>query len=327
MAKSIMIFGVSGNVGEYLVDYLSKTEEVKSGKFEIIGVDIRFSKYVKEHVKTYEVNINNKESLYSAIDEEDIYAIIDLVGPMPAKMNGYHPEEYVETNVLGTFNLAQYAVEKKVNRFLYARSFCDLSGWMNEKKNLTVGMNPKFAYDDQHSVYTVSQIAAAEFLRCIHEYYHLRTFIFRFPTVYCWNDRDYYSVDGVPQFKMWKKIVMDAVNGNDLEIWGDPSREKDMVYVKDVCQMIYRACFVDRDYGFYNVGTGVGITLEEQVKCIKEVFDDEDRCKIVYRPDKPSAPEYIMDISEAKEELGYQPQYSFKSMLIDMKKEKELNRF
>ncbi len=48
---------------------------------------------------------------------------------------------------------------------------------------------------------------------------------------------------------------------------------------------------------------------------------------IVYRTDKPNAPQYIMDVSNVKEDLGYQPKYSYIDMLIDMKKERDLDRF
>lgn len=37
-------------------------------------------------------------------------------------------------------------------------------------------------------------------------------------------------------------------------MWDGLIRKKDMVYVKDLCQEFYKFCFVDRDYGFYNIG-------------------------------------------------------------------------
>ena len=45
------------------------------------------------------------------------------------------------------------------------------------------------------------------------------------------------------------------------------------------------------------------------------------------RPEKPNAPQYIMDISNAKEDLGYEPKYNYIDMLIDMKEERDLDRF
>ena len=98
----------------------------------------------------------------------------------------------------------------------------------------------------------------------------------------------------------------------------------DMVYVKDFCQMLYKAVFVDRECGYYNVGTGVGTSLVDQIKGMVEVFGKEGKkSNIVMRPDKPNAPQYIMDITPAVEELGYQPKYNYVDMLHDFKLEME----
>ena len=97
-----------------------------------------------------------------------------------------------------------------------------------------------------------------------------------------------------------------------------------MIYVKDFCQMLYKALFVDRCEGFYNVGTGIGTTLLDQIKGMIEVFGTEGkRSKLVFRPDLPNAPQYIMDIEPARNELGYEPQYDYISMLKDFKAEME----
>ena len=44
------------------------------------------------------------------------------------------------------------------------------------------------------------------------------------------------------------------------------------------------------------------------------------------RPDLPNAPQYIMDITPAKEELGYEPRYDYISLLKDFKMEMEKDR-
>ena len=107
-------------------------------------------------------------------------------------------------------------------------------------------------------------------------------------------------------------------------MWGDPLRKKDMVYVKDFCQMLYKALFVERNTGYYNVGTGIGTSLIDQIKGIVEVFCAPNKVSnIRLRPDMPNAPQYIMDIEPAKKELGYIPKYDYIEMLKDFKKEME----
>ena len=53
------------------------------------------------------------------------------------------------------------------------------------------------------------------------------------------------------------------------------------------------------------------------------MFDERKKCIITFAPDRPNAPQYIMDITEAKKDFGYGPKYSYIEMLKDMKREKE----
>lgn len=321
--KYIIIFGACGNVGKYMVDYFL---DRLNGEYELIGTDIIHDEYIERKVPIIQLNINDRES-FKKLPMENVHAVIDLVGPMPARMSGYHPEQYVNTNVLGSFNVFQYAVECHADRILYAKSFSDIIRKAQTDLLLKTDTQPDYSYDSHHSVYTVTQIAATELLKCFHAYYHIKAFIFRLPNIYFWSRNDTYNVNGKLHKIMFRELIDQATEGKTIEVWGDPTRLKDMTYVKDVCQIFYKACFTDRDYGFYNVGTGIGITLLDQIKGIVEVFGEKDVSEIVMRPDKQNAPQYIMDITEAREELGYEPKFSYIEMLKDMKRERELGRY
>lgn len=323
--KKILIFGACGNVGPYLVDYFKTRDEQE---YEVIALDISEpSKYfINNNITFKQININDREAL-KRLEYDNIYAVIDLIGPMPARMKGYHPENYVDTNIVGTFNLMQYCVERNTDRFIYAKSYCDILRRAEEVLELTPDMLPDFDYGDHHAVYSVSQNAAVELAKCFNAYYKLKTFIFRLPTVYLWSEDDMYSVKGVPQKMMYRRIIDQAIAGETIEVWGDPSRKKDMLYVKDLCQMLYKACFVEKEFGYYNAGTGVGTSLIDQIKGIRDVFCGNKKSDIIFCPEKQNAPKYIMNIDLAKADLGYIPKYSYIDMLKDMKKEMELKRF
>lgn len=319
----IIVFGACGNVGQYLVDYLLTKRE----KDDIVAVDMYLSEEVKQlGVEFVELNINNDDD-YNKLPQSDVDVVIDLVGPMPARMVGYNPEEYVQTNILGTFKISQYCVKINAGKLIYARSFCDIRARAEEELVLKVDMEPFFDYGNQHAVYSVSQISAYHLLKCMNAYYDLDFIAFRLPTVYLWSKNDVYGVNGVMQKKMYREIIDNAIEGKELEIWGDPTRQKDMLYVKDMCRLLYMAATSNVKSGLYNAGTGIGTSLEEQVLGIKSVFDEENKSAIVYKPEKPNAPQYIMDISETTRDFGYVPQYSYIDMLKDMKNERALDRF
>src|SRR5699024_6108370 len=128
----------------------------------------------------------------------------------------------------------------------------------------------------------------------------------RLPTVYHYRPDPYFYKGGEKKKLGYRHLIDQALRGETIEVWGNPTLVKDIVYVKDFAQMVFKAILAENDGGVYNVGTGVGVSLEEQVKGIVEVFSPKKNdSKIVYNPDKPDTRSFIMDITNAKEELGY----------------------
>ena len=64
--------------------------------------------------------------------------------------------------------------------------------------------------------------------------------------------------------------------------------------------------------------------MEDEIKGIGRVVGEEgNESIIIERPDMPNAPQYIMDITAAINELDYHPKYDYISMLKDFKLEME----
>lgn len=119
-----------------------------------------------------------------------------------------------------------------------------------------------------------------------------------------------------------------AKKGEPIELWGDPNYSKDMVHVYDCAQMICKAVEVNRETGIYNVGTGIPVTLQQQIEAIIKVFSPKDNpSKIIYRPEKPCGGGFLMDVQNAKDELGYEPKYDVEALFQNYKEEMEINRF
>lgn len=82
------------------------------------------------------------------------------------------------------------------------------------------------------------------------------------------------------------------------------------------------------DGGIYNIGTGVPVTIKEQIETIIDVFSPQDhKSRIIMRPDKTCGGGFLMDIENAKRELGYEPKYSCRDLFEDYKKEMKVKRF
>ena len=180
-----------------------------------------------------------------------------------------------------------------------------------------------------HAVYIVTKNAAVDLVEHYHQEYNLRTAVLRLPTIYCYTPINEMYVNGEKKPIAYLYMIERARRGESLEIWGDPNIAKDMVYVKDYTQIVLGAVESDKGQGLYNVGTGIGTTLEQQIRGIIEIFSPAGKpSAVIYRPESgPSQSGFIYDISKTRAELGYQPRFSYLEMLRDMKTGMEHPRF
>ena len=315
----IVVFGASGNTGTYFIKYF--LENNKDKKYEIVAVGTRATdKFEKMGVKYFQVDITKKEDFEKL--PKDVYAVVDLAGAMPARMEGYNPQYYIDVNITGNLNILEYCRENNVDRILFAQSFGDIKDYGETELVIKADMPRKFSFKSDHTIYVMTKNFMVDMMENYYEMYGLKKFVFRLPTIYLYSPIDYYYVDGVKRQIGYRLLIDRAIKGEPIEVWGDSTRVKDMVYVKDFCQMLYKALFVQREKGYYNVGTGVGTSLLEQIKGMVDVFGEDDKkSQIVLHPEKPNAPQYIMDITPAEKELGYSPKYDYISMLEDIKLE------
>lgn len=315
----VVVFGASGDTGTYFIRYLSEIGFIKEN--EVIAVGTRETdKFDLYGIPYVQMDITCKNEFKKLPDR--VSAVVDLAGAMPARMKGYDPQKYIDVNITGTLNILNYCRESNADRILYAQSFGDIKDHSENNPLLTVDMPRKFSFTSDHTIYVMSKNFAVDMIENYHQMYGLKKFIFRLPSIYLYSPIDTYYVDGKPRKIGYRLLIDKAIAGETIEVWGNPSRVKDMVYVKDFCQMLYRALLTERNSGYYNVGTGVGTSLLDQIKGMVEVFGEAGKkSQIVMRPDKPNAPQYIMDITPAREELGYIPKYDYISMLKDIKRE------
>ena len=323
--KNVIVFGATGTVGAYACLQLKEDgfavtaaggRKTDNGFFAQYGIP-----YVSVDVRS--------ASAFDVLPQNNVYGIVQLAGMLPARMEGYQPQRYIDINVTGMLNVLEYAVKCKAQRVVYSQSISDVDYLMGTTVPVPEDAPSRFPQNNDHSVYSICKNAAADLLRHYSYKYGIRAFVLRFPNIYLYHPNPYYYVNGELRMQGYRKMIYMAMQGKDIEIWGNPSRVRDIVYVKDCTQLISRCLSTENAKGGnYNVGTGVGVTLEDQVKGIVEVFSPKDRpSRILYAPDKPDAAQYIFDIINAQKDLGYKPQYLYMDYLKDFKKEMELQRF
>jgi UDP-glucose 4-epimerase len=324
--KNVIVFGATGNVGSYLVKYAS--EFFKGNDYAVIASGRRKTNVFDQfRVKYIDVNIMNPKD-FDKLPTHDVHAVIMLAAVIPSYMSDYNSGAYLNTNIMGTHNVLEYCRRVKADRILFSTTVFDISLYAQPGVVLKPDMPKHFSYKGDHAVYVISKNTAVELIEHYHQEYGIKKFIFRFPTIYEYSPYQYYFPNGVKTIRPLYKTINNAMNSLPLEIWGDPGYSKDMVHVYDCSQMICKAVTVEREEGFYNVGTGIPVSLQEQCKTIIEVFSPKDNpSEIIYHPDIPNGGGFLMDITNAKEELGYEPKYNVKMLFEDYKYEMQFDRF
>lgn len=325
--KNIIVLGANGNLGMYYIDYLYNN--LDRSKYNIIasGREEKYQYKGFDDIVYHQIDITKKED-FEKLPKQDVLAVVDFAGILPAYANEIPSEAYITVNINGTLNVLDYCKKVNADRIIYTQTWADLNGYLKDKKPLKPDWPRKPVFKGDHAIYNITKIAAVDLIEHYHQEYGLKNFIFRLPNIYLYSPLMYYYVDGEKKYISYRYMIERAIKGEPLEVWGNKDLGKDIIYVKDLCQMIYKSMFVERESGIYNAGTGVKTTMEEQIKGIIEVFSPKDNpSKMIYCPEKKDCDDFVMDITNIKEELGYEPQYDYISYLEDYKKERELNRF
>ena len=324
--KRVIIFGATGFIGAYLTDYCK--QNLDADKYEIIAVGRRKTDFFdKAGVRYIQLDVCNSED-FKKLPQEDVYALVNLTGLLPAYFQEFDPFAYIETNIKGSLRIQEYARKTGADRVLYTQTWAEQAGYWGKEEVLSPKLPRKLLYTGDHAFYSITKAMVTDSMRFYREEYGVKDFVFRLPNVYMYAPQKSYYVDGIERPIGYRYMIDRAASGEDLEMWGNPEAFKDVLYIKDLCQMMCKAITANVNGGTYNAGTGLKTTLREQIEGYIRVFSpNPNTARIIEKPSGSSFTSFVMDIQNAREELGYEPVYTYDKYLEDYKKEQELKRF
>lgn len=326
----IIVMGATGFVGMYTVEKLISAGKTvcATGRNEILGEGLK-----KMGASFLTLDITKKED-FDKLPTEDVEGVILLAGLLPANVNvdinkDENAADYFEVNVIGTINVLEYCRKNGIKKVINCCSYSDVSGAWKKGVALKETEPRDFHFTGDHAVYVISKNAANDVMEYYNQQHGMQCACFRFPPVYGVGPHATIYVDGKPYKSGIQTFIEHAQAGEDIEIWGDPHITRDIIYVKDVADAFLKAIESEKTHGLYNMTSGTELDLEEQVKAIIEVFGNEKKSSIVYRPDKQNnTPSFLFDMTKAREDFGFVPQYtSYIEIMRDYKKELESGRW
>lgn len=324
----IIVTGATGFVGFYLVNQLH------AEGFKVLAVDKSGTEeadyFVKNGISFLQMDIT-KEEEFNKLPTQGVDAFINLACVQPANMpdEEYDAAKYISVNVLGVVHILKFCQKNNIKKVLHTISHRNVQGLWEKGEVINEESPRAIKYTGKYSMFSISESAAADIVENFNQEYGMNCVLFRLPSVYGFGHHESFFKDGKVMKTGLGVFIDNAINGGTFEIWGDKNKGRDVVYVKDVVSAIILAIRNKNAVGMYNIASGKKLSLQQQVDSIIKIFStQENPSKIVYYPEKQNSIDpCVYDISKAKKDLGWEPEFSFEDMLIDYRKEMDSGKW
>ena len=262
-------------------------------------------------------DIGDRALLRQLLAKHQPRAIVNFAAESHVDRSIHGPEEFIQTNIVGTFNLLEEvraywselpAPEKQSFRFLHV-STDEVYGSL-AKDDAPFSETHRY---EPNSPYSASKAASDHLVRAWHHTYGLPVL-----TTNCSNN---YGPYHFPE-KLIPLMIVNALAGKPLPVYGDGQQVRDWLYVQDHCRAIRRVLEAGRVGEVYNIGGWNEKANVDIVNTICSLLDEKrpraDGKKyaqqISHVPDRLGHDRrYAIDARKIESELGWRPQETFES--------------
>lgn len=318
---SVLITGGAGFIGaNFVLDWVANTDEkiinldklTYAGNLESLASLSRNPQHV-----FVQGDIGDDKLLPKLLDEHQPRAVLNFAAESHVDRSIHGPGDFIETNIVGTFRLLESvrgywqslsAEAQQQFRFLHVST--------DEVYGSLTPQDPAFSENNKYepnSPYSASKAASDHLVRAWHHTYGLPVL-----TTNCSNN---YGPLHFPE-KLIPLMIVNALAGKPLPVYGDGMQVRDWLYVKDHCSAIRRVLEGGRLGETYNVG---GWNEKPNIDIVNTVCTllDEMRpradgqsyaSQITYVKDRPGHDRrYAIDARKLEKELGWRPAETFET--------------
>jgi len=318
---TILVTGGAGFIGaNFVLDWLAASSETVvnldkltyAGNLETLG-----SLQKNDNHVFVQGDIGDLALVESLLQAHQPRAVLNFAAESHVDRSIHGPGEFIETNIMGTFRLleavrgywgALHDSPKAAFRFLHVST--------DEVYGSLARNDPAFTETHRYepnSPYSASKAASDHLVRAWHHTYGLPVL-----TTNCSNN---YGPCHFPE-KLIPLMIVNALAGKPLPVYGDGMQVRDWLYVKDHCSAIRRVLEAGRLGETYNVG---GWNEKPNIEIVQTVCQLLDALRpkadgthyskqITYVTDRPGHDRrYAIDARKLEKELGWKPAETFES--------------
>ena len=313
--------GGAGFIGSALVRYLVNNELA-----EVLNIDKLTYAGNLSSLKSIEANpqyhfrkadILDAAAISKAFAEFRPTAIMHLAAETHVDRSIDGPLGFIETNIVGTFQLLQHTLRYWRDLDTDAKDSFRFHHISTDEVYGSLGATGLFieqtAYDPR-SPYSASKASSDHLVRAWHHTYHLPVVITN-----CSNN---YGPYHFPE-KLIPLIILNALDRKPLPIYGTGENVRDWLYVDDHVKALWTVVTRGQVGETYNIGGSVERTNLEVVTTVCDILDDlhpasegKSRELIKFVPDRPGHDlRYAIDSNRIQQELDWTPEETFESGL------------
>ena len=317
----IFVTGGAGFIGSnFVLDWLAQTDE------PVLNLDKLTYAGNQENLATLhgdarhifvQGDIGDSALVERLLAQHQPRAIVNFAAESHVDRSIHGPEDFIQTNIMGTFRLLE-AVRaywggltgdlRQAFRFLHVST--------DEVYGSLAKEDPAFCEGNRYepnSPYSASKAASDHLVRAYHHTYGLPVL-----TTNCSNN---YGPLHFPE-KLIPLMIVNALAGKPLPVYGDGMQVRDWLYVKDHCSAIRRVLAAGRVGEVYNVGGWNEMPNIDIVNTLCALLDEmrpksggeSYRAQIAYVKDRPGHDRrYAIDASKIERELGWKPSETFET--------------
>ncbi|ART94073.1 dTDP-glucose 4,6-dehydratase [Zymomonas mobilis] len=315
----ILLTGGCGFIGSAVIRYLIKYTE-----HSVINVDCMTYAASKEAVtqvstcdryRHENININNTLELDKIFEKYHPDAVMHLAAESHVDRSIEKPEKFIETNILGTYNLLECSrtyweklnKSKKIFKFHHI-STDEVFGHLDINDKPFTRQSPY----NPRSPYSASKASSDHLVRAWRDTYGLPTFIT--------NTANNYGPWHFPE-KLIPLITLNAIHGKELPVYGDGTNIRDWLFVEDHAEALVKAIEYGEPGDTYTIGARQPRTNLQVVEAICDILDEIQptpegarRQLIRYVADRPGHDfRYEIDPTYAEQKLGWKAKHNFEA--------------
>jgi len=324
MKQKLLVTGGAGFIGSNFIRYVQNV----SPQTEIINLDLLTYAGSLEnlsnlpHPSNHQFiagNICDQTLIEQTLQENNINTIVHFAAESHVDRSLEGPSAFIETNIVGTFSLLEAARKVWLVEKLFPLNDVLFHHISTDEVYGTLGPNdPAFQETTPYapnSPYAASKASSDHLVRSYNHSFGLPITISN-----CSNNYGPYQF---PE-KLIPLMILNALTGKPLPIYGDGMQIRDWLYVEDHCEAIWTIIQNGSVGESYNIGGCNQPPNIEIVKKICGILDERDLPNtpheklITYVKDRPGHDRrYAMNIEKIHQELGWEPKHDLANGLRD----------